>query len=301
VNQQKSSGLIKILTLIICLGGVGWLGMNLFDKYQQIEQFKQANSLLVQRKYNAAIDAYDRLLGTDINNRHRIWINRGYAFLGLNQYQDMLQSCSNATLTKPKSGVAWNCQGEALYYLEQYPQALSAFEQATDNDPQQATFWLNKVRVLSNLQQYEAAVDASRQAIESISKSQFDNSQQKEYLAIAFNQQGQNLLKTSQYQESLSAFEQSLKNSPNDLLAKQGQGIALYELGKYQQAIAIFTQILQRSNLTLEQQAMSWLYLGVSQCESKQVDAATLAFKKVLELTKDPQSRKIATKGCGIR
>ncbi len=301
VNQQKSSGLIKILTLLVCLSGVAWFGWNLFGKYQQVQQFKQANSLLAQKKYTAAIDVYDRLLGTNISNRHQIWVNRGYAFSGLNQYQDMLQSCSNATLTKPEAGIGWNCQGEALYYLKQYPQALSAFERATNKNPQEATFWLNKVRVLSNLQEYEAAISASTQAIKSIGNSQLNNSQKKEYLAIALNQQGQNLLKTSRYRESMAAFEQSLENSPNYLSAKQGKGIALYELGKYQQAIALFTDLLQRDNLTPEQQAMSWLYTGVSQCQAQQFEAAQSAFEKVLELTQDSQSQNIATKGCGIQ
>ena len=301
VNQPKSSGLIKILTLLVCIAGMGWFSLNLFDRHQQIQQFKQANNLLAQKKYTAAIDAYDRLLGIEIDARHQLWINRGYAFSGLNRYRDMLQSCSNATLTEPKFGMGWNCQGEALYYLERYPQALSAFEKATKYNPKEPTPWLNKVRVLSHLQQYEAAIDASQQAIQAIERSQLNNSLKQEYLAIAFERQGQNLLKTRQYRESLAAFERSLNNSPDYLSAQQGKGIALYELGKYQQAIAIFSQILQRDNLTAQQQAMSWLYTGVSQCREQQLDAAQSAFERVLKLTQDPQSKKIATKGCGIQ
>ena len=301
MNQQKYSGALKILTLMVCFGIMGAFGLNLIDKYQQIQQFKQANHLLAQKKYTTAITAYDRLLADNLAKPHLVWINRGYAFLGINKYQDMLQSCSNATLIAPEVGMGWNCKGEALYYLEEYAEALEAFELATTKDSSEATFWLNKAKVLSHFQQYEAAVTANQQAIKLIPTSQLDRASQQRYLAIAFNQKGQNLLRTNQYQEALNAFEQSLKNSPDSLLAQQGKGIALYELGKYQQAIAIFVPILQRNNLTKEQQAMSWLYTGMSYCLAQQVDAATSAFKKVLQLTKNTQFKAIAKKGCGVR
>ena len=121
-----------------------------------------------------------------------------------------------------------------------------------------------------------------------------------EYLAIAFERQGHNLLKIARYQESLPAFEQALSNIPHNLSAQKGKGISLYELGDYSQAIAIFNQILQRNNLTAEQEAISWLYIGVSHCQEKRSEAARSAFTQVLKLTKDPRSIEIARKGCGI-
>lgn len=300
MNQQKYLRSIAILTLLICFGIIGVFGLNPIDKYQRIKQFKQANKLLAQKKYTTAITAYDRLLAGNLAKPHLVWINRGYAFLGMNQYQDMLQSCSNATLIAPEFGMGWNCTGEALYYLEKYAEALEAFELATTKNPSQATFWLNKARVLSRLQQYEAAVTANQQAIKLITKSGLNSTNQQQYLAIAFNQKGYSLLKINQVREALEAFEQSLKHLPDSLSAQQGKGIALHELGKYKQAIAIFTQILQRNNLTTEQQAVSWLYTGVSYCQRQQLDAAKPAFKKVLQLTKNTQFKAIAKKGCGI-
>lgn len=301
VNQQNSSGLIKIFTLLVCASGVVWFSWSLFGRYQRMQQFQQANQLLAQKKYTAAIAAYDRLLSTKISQRHLLWINRGYGFLGLERYQDMFQSCSNATLIKPSAALAWNCQGEALYYLEKYPDALKAFQQATAKNSEEATFWLNQARVLSYLERHQEAITASQKAVQAITTSQIASSQKTRKLGIAFNQQGQNLLKTGQYSESLVAFEQSLVNAPDNLSAQQGKGIALYELGKYQQAIAIFQQILQREQLTPEQQAMSWLYQGVSLCQLEQFQTAEKAFEQALDLTTDPQSKIIAEKGCGIR
>ncbi|MCC0175565.1 tetratricopeptide repeat protein [Waterburya agarophytonicola K14] len=297
MNQRNFWGSIKVITLLVCASGVAWFGIGLVGKQQQVEQFERANDLLVQQKYSSAITAYDRLLATNIVKHHLIWINRGYAFLGLNRYQEMLQSCSTATLIEPEAATGWNCQGEALYYLKQYPDALQAFDKASSKNPQEATFWLNKARVLSSLEQYEQAIAASDRAIELSTQSTVDNLDR----AIAFNQKGQNLLKIEQYQASLTAFEQSLVNSPNYLSAQQGKGIALYELGNYQQAIAVFEEILERDNLTKEQKGMSLLYIGVSLCQTQKTTAGEKVFQQVLQLTTDPQSQEIAQKGCGIK
>ncbi|MDJ0588377.1 MAG: tetratricopeptide repeat protein [Pleurocapsa sp. MO_226.B13] len=301
VNQHNSSRLIKTVTMLVCLGGLAWFSWNSIAKYQQLQRFRQANLLLAQKKYTSAIQAYDRLLSTNFDKRHSIWINRGYAFLGLNQYQDMLQSCSTATLIEPQAAMGWNCKGEALYYLERYPKAFQAFERATKVNPQEATFWLNKAKVLSQLQKYQEAIVASQQAIQLSKQSRTSNSVKQRNLAIAYHQKGQDLLYLNRDRQSLLAFEESLNHSPNFLSAQQGKGIALYETGQYQEAIAIFAMILQRDDLTPEQQAASLLYQGVSYCQLQKTTAAEQAFDRVLQLTTDSQSQRIAQKGCGIR
>ena len=295
VNQSNYLKLIKIIILAVGAGGITWFGKSLHAEYQQTQQLRQANALLEKKEYNLAIKAYDRLLAANSAEAHFIWINRGYAFLGLGQYRDMLESCSTATSIEPKIALAWNCQGEALYYLKQYPEALKAFEQAIGENSQKAHFWLNKARVLADLQEYSEAIAASERAIELS-----DRSAQYE-LAIAFNQKGQSLLKMKQYQESLAAFEQSLKYSPDYLSALQGKGIVLYELNDLERAIAIFEQILQRDNLTKEQEATSLLYKGASLCQVRKLDAAEKAFQTVLGLTKNVRFQEIAQKGCGIQ
>ena len=301
VNQPNASGLIKIVTLLVCTGGTVWFGWNLWNRYQRMQQFQAANQLLAEDQYTAAIAAYDRLLAKNLPQGHLLWVNRGYGFLGLARYQDMLQSCSTATLIEPNTAVGWNCQGEALFYLGKYTDALSALETATAKNPQEATFWLNKARVLFNLQQYQQAIAASQQAVTAIETSSLNSSQKQRKLAIAFNQQGQSFLKTTQYAQALTAFKQSLAHHADYLSAQQGKGIALYEMEQYQEAIAMFQQILQRDNLTTEQQAMAWLYQGVSFCQTEQIPQAKQAFEQVLNLTTDAQSQKIAAKGCGIR
>ena len=110
VTQQNSSKLIKTITLLVCASGVAWFGFSLLGKYQQVQQLKQGDRLLEKGEYSLAIEAYDRLLTGNLDKDHLIWINRGYSFLGLNQYQEMLQSCSTATLIEPNAALGWNCQ-----------------------------------------------------------------------------------------------------------------------------------------------------------------------------------------------
>ncbi|WP_319421567.1 tetratricopeptide repeat protein [Pleurocapsa sp. FMAR1] len=300
-KNVKPNNSLKVILLMLCFGGFCWLSFKLIDKYTHIQQFKQANNLLNLKQYSLAIDAYDKLLPTMIGQKHPIWVNRGYAFMGLNQYQDMLDSCSTAILIEPKADLGWNCQGEAMYHLKQYQKALIAFDQATALNGKEATFWLNKSRVLFQLQEYEKAIGASEKAIALTKEYQSQNSTAEPNLAIAFNQKGHSLLKLNQYSPALTAFNQALENSPNYISAQQGKGISLYNLGKYNQAIEIFEQIVQLSNLAPKQKIMSWLYQGVIYCQLKQPATAKEAFATVLKFTSDPQSQKIAQAECGIR
>ncbi|MEM7591005.1 MAG: tetratricopeptide repeat protein [Cyanobacteria bacterium P01_A01_bin.83] len=308
-DQVKSnlSKLLKVTFILLFVGGIAGLGVDLSKKYvkwQQMQKVNQANDLLAQEKYAAAIAAYDQLLQTNSEQAHLLWINRGYAWLGLNEYDQMQQSCSTATVIKPQASLAWNCHGEALYRLGQNQQALQAFNQGISIDPDNPTFWLNKSTILSELQQYQKAIAASKKGSDLLLKNKSPDSYVKSQLAIAFNQQGQSWLKLKQNQQALTAFKQALEYSSDYLPALQGSGIALYELGRYQNATSIFSQILQQSEfkqLTDEQQAINWLYQGISLCETDQINSASQAFEQVLQLSKNPQYRQLAQAGCGIR
>ena len=292
MKSNNFSKWVKIIVLLVCLGGITGLSFYLKDKYRQIQQIQQADRLLAQKNYSAAIAAYDRILPTDVARSHLLWINRGYAFFGLNRYDDMLQSCSQAIAIEPDA-LAWNCRGEALYNLKRDREALEAFERATTLDSQ-SIFWLNKAVVLDRLRQYDRAIAASNKAIELSSKSEPQT-------AIAYLQKGQSLLQTDRDRQALVAFERSLANLPDYLPAKQGKAVALYKLGRYQQAIAVYDSILRSPDLTQEQKTIAMLYKATSLCQIQKTAAAEEIFTEVIELTENTQSQKIARTGCGIR
>ena len=300
-----SAKIYRLLTiLIILLGalGIGGIGLSLITRHlqtQQTQQIQQANDLLAQKKYDSALAAYDRLLETQKLQPYRLWTNRGYALLGLKQYKEALESCTTAASFQPKADLAWNCRGEALYYLERQDDALTAFKRAIALNPRNPTFQLNQARVLTDLSQHDKAIEVLSKAISQL-ESESQTPQNKNNLAIALNDLGQSLLVQQKNKRALTAFERSLTYRPDFFDPQQGKGVALYRLGRYQQALEIFNQILQQPGLTPEQQAINWLYKGISLCQTPQATAATEAFAKVLQLTDNPQLNKIAQAGCGI-
>lgn len=305
--KPNFSKLFEIVFLLALIGGSAGLSFTLVSRHletQGKQKVEQAKNLLDREKYHEAIAAYDQLLEDDPTQSHLLWINRGFAWLGLGNYDEMLQSCSKAAKIKPQEALAWNCRGEALYSLSRPKAALESFNRALVSNPRSrlsGIILLNKGRVLADLGQYAQAVTASEQGIKLLSKLNQKDVAHDRNLGIAFNQQGQSLLKLKQNKRALIAFNQSLKFMPDDLSAQQGRGIALYRLGFYDRAVNIFTKVLQRDDLTQEQQAINWLYQGISLCQTSKVDAASQAFEQVLKLTTEPQVQAIANAGCGIR
>ncbi|MEL6930090.1 MAG: tetratricopeptide repeat protein, partial [Cyanobacteria bacterium J06600_6] len=243
--------------------GIGSIGLNLISRYwqtQQLKQVKQAREQLEQGQYISAIATYDKILKTDFAQPEILWANRGYAYLGLGQYQSALQSCSKATDIEPEVALAWNCQGEAQFHLGHQNAAFKAFQMAIATEPNNATFKLNQSQILQEQGQHDQALKLNQKAI-SLLESQQSNSES--ILALAFKRQGQSWLELDNNNQALTAFNQSLVNDPEDLFAQQGKAIALYRLGKYSQAIKTINQILLRQDLTPEQEATSWLYKAI--------------------------------------
>lgn len=303
MTDNVSAKFYRLLTLMIVLLGVmgiGSIGLNLATKYwqtKQLGQMQQARDLVAQGKYQSAIAAYDRLLETDIAQPQILWTNRGYAYLGLKQSQPALKSCLQATEIDPKAALAWNCQGEAQFYLGNNETALTAFERAIAINPQNEIFKLNQSQILQDLGKHSQAIKVNQEAIALLeSQSPADD-----ILALAYKRQGQSWLELEKNKEALAAFKKSLTYQPEDLAVQQGKAVTLYRLGKYSQAISTSNKILERQDLTTEQQAISWLYKGISLCQTSQASAADRAFARVLKLSQDPLSRKIAKAGCGIR
>lgn len=286
---------------LLLVGGGTKLGLFLTTKSERIRQIRQAERLHERGQYSAAIAAYDRLLATDIDRSHLLWIARGTAWSELKDYRQMLQSCSKAIEVEPQADLAWNCRGEALYHLKQYEAAEKAFQKAIALNPQSPVFWLNQSQVLNVLQMHDEALAANDRAIALLTKFSPQSRSQRRNLAIAFERKGQNLLKSQQDSAALSAFQKSLKYLGNYLPAQQGKAIALYRLNEHEKAIKILEQILQQDNLTPEQKAVNWLYLGINLCQIQNNTAAKQAFQQVLQLSSDPEARAIAQAGCGIR
>ncbi|MEL6441229.1 MAG: tetratricopeptide repeat protein [Cyanobacteria bacterium J06621_8] len=289
---------------LIFLGGIIGISLSLKTRYaqwQELQDLSQANDLASQGQHGEAIAVYNRLIQANPQQSHLIWINRGYTWLGLEQYEEVLHSCSAATVIRPQNPLGWNCRGEALHYLGRNQRALQALDKAIAINPRNPTFWLNQSSVLRELNKHRQAIAASKEASKLLLESQSPDSEVKSQLALAFNHQGQVWLELGQNKRALEAFEQSLEQVADSLPALQGAGMASYQLGDYDGAVKLFTEALQQDNLTVEQQAINWLYQGISFCAVNQVNEASQAFKQVLRLSTNPQYQKLAQAGCGIQ
>ena len=298
-QPKKSNKILIILFTLLAISSALVIGINFWLKTREEYVFQSATNLLQKAEYEKALSAYNEVLKIDGHN-YQAWHNRGYALAGLKQYQEMLQSCSSATVINPKAEDSWNCQGEALYNLDRYEEALAAFERAIEINNQEPIFWINKAESLIKLKDYQSALTTIEQAIKmlernrSIAGSKPVNAD----LKVAFNDKGQILIQQKEYSQALEAYKKSLKYSPEYLPAQWGKAIALKELGLYLDAKTDLELILQRTDLSSSQRAITWFYQGLNLCEGKEIAAATAAFEMAIKLKPDYETARVAQANC---
>ncbi|WP_242045427.1 MULTISPECIES: tetratricopeptide repeat protein [unclassified Calothrix] len=291
--------LLAIAALMVCGSSVMVLGFSVFRWLQVETIFKQGNALLQQGKHQEAIDKYNKLLKLD-SNYYQSWTNRGYALAGLKDYNQMLESCTTATIINPEAVYAWNCRGEALYNLKQANEAIAAFDKAITYNPKDPVFWINKTEALLAIKQPDTALTTINQAIDLLKQvwqTERKDANAKE-LAIGFTYQARVLLQKQEYENALQAYEQALKYNPNYFIALRGKGIALQNLKRDDQAIAQFYSLLERPQLTKNEKAEAWYYLGLSLCKFGQSPRAIAAFDEALKLKPDYPAAEQGKKAC---
>ncbi|MCX7595215.1 MAG: tetratricopeptide repeat protein [Fischerella sp.] len=294
--------IFKSASILLAIAALSIVSLNIFRNQQVKNLFQQGNKLFHQGEYKKAIAKFDQLLNID-SNYYQAWTNRGYALAGLQEYNKMLESCSTATIIEPKAVYAWNCQGEALHNLKQYYEAISAFDKAIALDSQDPVFWINKTESLIALKQSDTALITIDEAIDLLQKihqaQKVDEQQQTiRELAIAFSHKGKVLAQKQQYKEALAAYDRALIYDPRYFAAQRGRGVALQNLQRYKEAIAQFQQMLKDSRLTDTQKAETWYYLGLTFCNSSQIQDGFAALEAALKLKPDYQAAEEAKTNC---
>ncbi len=291
--------ILRVIWLLLAIAGFSALCFNFYKNIEVSIIFQEGNELFNQGEYKKAIAKYDKLLNID-SNYYQAWTNRGYALAGLQEYNKMLESCSTATIIEPKAVYAWNCQGEALYNLQQYYEAISAFDSALTLDTKDPVFWINKTESLLALKQFDTALVTIDEAIGLLQEKQKLNPPENmtRELAIAFSHKGKVLWHKKQYKEALTAFDQALVNDPKYFTALRGRGLAFQSLKQYKQAIAQFQQMLTQSRLTDTQKAETLYYIGITYCQSSQVDEGLAALEAAVKLKPDYQAAEQAKGNC---
>jgi tetratricopeptide (TPR) repeat protein len=288
-KTSHSAGAIA-LTILLGLGIVGTLvlGFALYNYFKAKVLFEQGNALFSQGKNEEAIATYNELLKHD-SNYYQAWTNRGYALARLKDYDNMLKSCTTATIIEPKAIYAWNCQGEALHNLKQYNEAIASFDRGIAIEPQNPVFSINKTESLLRLGQIDNALRSIEWAIKLLKQNNQSDEQAliNRELSVAFNSKAKILLQQEKYEEALNAYDRALSSAPNYFAAQQGRGVALRKLSRYDEAIAQFNQLLDASEQTDEQRAETLYYLGLTLRNADQYQEAIAAFNEALALKPD--------------
>ena len=300
IKAKSTFNIIKMLPVAIILAGLSLMLLKLAGRHYQLKRsFLSGNELLNEQQYPEAIAQYDRLLQVD-SNYYQAWTNRGYALAKLGQYEKMLESCSSATIIEPEAVYAWNCQGEALHNLERYPEAIAAFDRAIALDATDPIFWINKSESLQAEQQYPQALAAIERAIAALESQEavVGRDKVRGEFSIALNYKARILSKQQQYAEAIAVFKQALTYQADYFPAQIGKAIAHYHLQQYATARDELEQILGNPQLSNQQKATTWFYLGKSLCQSSRPKESMIAFKSALELQPDYEAAKLAQANC---
>ena len=299
---KSRAGLLKPRNIFLLLALIGLLSafFNIMTKRTALKTaFQKGNELLKQGNFEQAISEYNRLLNID-SNYFQAWTNRGYALAGLEQYNEMRESCSTATIIEPKAVYAWNCQGEALHNLQRETEAVAAFDRAISLNKMEPIFLINKSESLRALGKYEESFSVIEEAIKILE--QLETTKGKENVssefAVALTSLGNGYRKKEQYEMAFAAYNRALEYDPSYFNAHIGKGIVLSRAKHYQEAKEQFERILDDPQLTNVQQAQTWFYLGKTLCASQQNAEGVAAFGQAIKLKPDYEAAEQAKRQC---
>jgi tetratricopeptide (TPR) repeat protein len=302
VFQTKPKKRFSLKNLLLLLALVALLLVlfdNIIKRIKVRQAFGQANEFLQNKSFAQAIAKYNQLLKID-SNYFQAWTNRGYALAGLQNYNEMRESCSTATIINPTAVYAWNCQGEALHNLQRPAEAVVAFDRAIAIDHSDPIFLINKSESLKAIGKEEASLVTITEAVKVLE--QIEASQGKKKingeLAVALTFLGNGYGKKEQYEPAIFNYNRALKYSPNYFPAQIGKAIILNSVKRYSEAQEEFENILQNKELSTVQQSQTWFYLGQTLCQSKQKAKSIMAFKQAIKLKPGYRAAEQAIKNC---
>ena len=265
-------------------------------------RFEQGNILLADKKWAAAIIAFDAALaikpdyagalnskGVALNRLERyeeaiatfdaalaiklddatVLVNKGYALNELGRYEEAMTACDAALAINPNYVFALNNKGIALEKLGRYEEAIAAYDAALVGKPDHANAYNNKGYALYTLGKYEAAVACFKKA-------------------LAINPNHQNALNNRKL--ALAALEPNFRYEQSairlieeECAALTSEGMRLYRLCRYEEAITHYNQALAKKTDYYE----ALHHKGVALAAMGHQEAAIDCYEKVLKIQPD--------------
>jgi serine/threonine protein kinase len=311
VNPLSTVNWLKPHYILIALLGVGVLLTSIELLFPIVRPFyysyqgKQALS----DEPETALATFEQAIELQAKNASA-WIGKGDALYSLERYSDALEAYDRSIRLQRNNAIAWRGRGDALYRLERFTAALSSFDKALQLRSKDANTLNRRGRALYQLERYQEALASQQQALKlepnnaqalsdlgiaSIGLGKFQDALaafnraqvlepldprfwQNKALALQYLHQPQEAIRV--YQEALVAYNQVLKERPEDVIAWLERGNVLSKLQQHEEALAAYDKVIG----IRPESHLAWLGKGNTLFALRQYDQALAAFDRALEI-----------------
>ena len=276
-------------------------------------------------KHKQALECYDKALKLKPSKfmQERIYVDRGVIYGRLEQYEKSLKDFNRAIELNPKHAMGYGARGVTYTRLEKFDKALKDFEKTTKLEPTSVIGHLNKGLVYRITKQFERALEAFRCVIELQPKNtdahfqlgliyeerrQFDKALE-EYdrilalipkFAHVYTHKGIVYGNLCAYEEAIQNLSKAIELDSQETVAYFNRGIGYKDIGNYELALRDFETTIKLDP------SLDFVYLekgkvlcymaeeGISFKKRKKLEQKIInSFKKVLQITKDPELKKL--------
>jgi tetratricopeptide (TPR) repeat protein len=205
------------------------------EKSDELRRKNEANNLLKnvnifinEKKYQEAIECYDKILEIDPNNSEiRFW--RIWVYHLANHKQDNLQEMNVSTDTNV---LISKCV--TLHREGKYQEAIECYDKALKSDPNNVYVLFYKGVVFSNQGKYQEAIECYDKILE-IDPNNVD----------VLNYKGNALYDQKKYQEAIECYDKTLEVDSNIVEFLFNKGNALSKQRRYEKALEYYDKVLE--------------------------------------------------------
>jgi tetratricopeptide (TPR) repeat protein len=199
-------------------------------------------SLLFQKKYAVAVDAYEKALAA-MPNLIDAYTNLGDLYRILNRYDDAIAIVQRGIKLYPNSGSLWVSLGWFHSLANNHKESVEASAQAVKLQPNEHMGWTNMCRAYNDLLDYPAAVKACETAL-NISP---NDGETHLYLGLAYAKTNKADLAKSSNAKAVTGLVEFTKNNPDYSDGFYLLGNAYYRVDLFPKSISAYQRCLELS------------------------------------------------------
>ena len=213
----------------------------------------------------------------------KAYVNRGRAYVQLEQYDAAISDLSRAIKLDPKNADAYAMRGGAYSQLGQYDAAISDYSHAIKLAPKfYGVYFARGLIYYYQLNQYDAAISDFSKAIKL-------NPNDDDYYCL----RARVYCDKNQFDSSLADFNKAIELNPNGNISYyEGRGWSHFRLGQYHEAISDFSRAISSGTENLD----AYYFRGDSYRRTGQLNLAKKDLAYVLDRDKNHKEAKSSLK-----